>query len=88
MFTAAPAAAGIYKLCTAGATDGSETPAAILVDITDPTAGNVTAGVYLMGEFNANALVYDSSLSIARIKAAFAGKGIFIKNSVAADDPS
>ncbi len=88
VLTAAPAAAGIYKLCTAGAIDGSESPAAILVDYTDPTAGNVNAGVYLMGQFNANAIVYDPSLSLAGIKAAFAGKGIFIKNVVAADDPS
>jgi hypothetical protein len=88
VLTAAPAAAGIYKFCTASAVDGSEVAAAILVDFTDPTGGNVSAGVYLMGEFNANALVYDPSLSLASIKAMFAGKGIFIKNSVAADDPS
>lgn len=88
VLTAAPAAAGIYKFCTAAAVDGSEVPAAILVDFTDPTAGNVNAGVYLMGEFNGNAIVYDPSLSLAGIKAAFAGKGIFIKNAVAADDPS
>jgi hypothetical protein len=88
VLVAAPAVAGIYKFCTASAVDGSEVPAAILVDFTDPTAGNVSAGVYLMGEFNANALVYDPSLSLVGIKAAFAGRGIFIKNVVAADDPS
>jgi hypothetical protein len=88
VLTAAPAAAGLYKFCTGGAVDGSETPAAILVDYTDPTGGNVNAGVYLMGEFNANAIVYDPSLSLAGIKASFAGRGIFIKNAVAADDPS
>ena len=88
VFTAAPVTAGLYKLSTASAVDGSEVPAAILVDFTDPTAGNVNAGVYLMGEFNANALVYDPSLSLAAIKSAFMGKGIFIKNVVAADDPS
>ena len=88
VFAAAPVAAGLYKLCTAGAVDGSEVPAAILVDFTDPTGGNVNAGVYLMGEFNANAIVFDPSLSIAAIKSAFAGRGIFIKNVVAADDPS
>jgi hypothetical protein len=88
VLTAAPAAAGIYKFCTAGAVDGSEVPAAILVDFTDPTAGNVNAGVYLMGEFNGNAIVYDPSLSLAGIKAAFTGRGIFIKTAVAADDPS
>ena len=88
VLTAAPAVAGIYKFCTGSAVDGSEVPAAILVDFTDPTAGNVNAGVYLMGEFNANAIVFDPSLSLAGIKAAFAGRGIFIKNVVAADDPS
>jgi hypothetical protein len=88
VFVAAAAAAGIYKFCTAAAVDGSEVPAAILVDFTDPTGGNVNAGVYLMGEFNANAIVYDPSLSLAAIKSAFVGKGIFIKNAVAADDPS
>jgi hypothetical protein len=88
VLVAAPTAAGLYKLCTAGAVDGTEVPAAILVDQTDPTGGNVSAGVYLMGEFNANALVLDPSLSLAAVKAAFAGKGIFIKNAVSAFDPS
>jgi hypothetical protein len=77
----------VYKLCVASATDGSEIPAAILVDTTDPTGGNVMGGVYLMGQFNANALVFDPSLTLAGIKSAFLGRGIFIKTSVSADDP-
>lgn len=88
VFSAAPTTAGLYKLCTAGAVDGTEVPAAILADYSDPSAGNVNGGVYLMGEFNANALVLDPSLSLAAVKAAFMGKGIFIKNSVSALDPS
>lgn len=64
VLAAAPGAAGVYRLCTATAVDGSEKPAGILVDYTDPTAGNVTAGVYVMGEFNGNALVLDPSLSL------------------------
>jgi hypothetical protein len=88
VLVAAPTTAGLYTLCTASAVDGTEVPAAILVDTTDPTGGNVSAGVYLMGEFNANALVLDPSLSLAAVKAAFAGKGIFIKNAVSAFDPS
>jgi hypothetical protein len=88
VFSAAPTTAGLYKLCTAGAVDGTEVPAAILADFADPTAGNVNGGVYLMGEFNANALVLDPSLSLAAVKAAFMGKGIFIKNVVSALDPS
>jgi hypothetical protein len=88
VFSAAPTTAGLYKLCTAGAVDGTEIPAAILADFTDPTAGNVNGGVYLMGEFNGNALVLDPSLSLAAVKLAFMGKGIFIKNVVSALDPS
>lgn len=89
VFVAAPTAAGVYSLCTAGATDGTEFPAAILVDDTDPTAGNVLGGVYLMGEFNAGAVVIDPSLSLAAVKAAFLNKGsIFLKGAVPADDPS
>jgi hypothetical protein len=88
VFLASPQSPGLYKLATAGAVDGSEVPSAILADQTDPTSGNVSAGVYLMGEFNGNVLNIDPSLSLAAVKAAFAGKGIFIKNVVSADDPS
>lgn len=85
--TAAPGAA-TWKLSTAGAVDGSEVPAAILADFVDPTGGNVNAGIYLMGEFNGNAIVFDSSLTPALIKSAFMGRGIFIKSVVTADDPT
>jgi len=81
-------ASGIWKLCTNGAVDGSEIPGGILVDFSDPSAGNVAAGVYLMGEFNGNAIVFDSSITPAYIKDAFRGKGIFIKSSVSAFDPT
>lgn len=77
-----------WKLCTKGAVDGSNVPAGILCDATDPTGGNVNAGVYLMGEFNGNAIVYDASLSPADVRNGFRGKGIFIKNVVSAADPS
>lgn len=88
VLTAAPAAAGLYKFCTGGAIDGSEFPVAILADLTDPTAGNVTAGIYLMGEFNANALVLDPSLSLAAVKTALAAKSIYVKTAVSALDPA
>jgi hypothetical protein len=80
--------ANVWKLCTAGATDGSNVPAGILADFVDPTGGNVGAGAYVQGEFNANAIVYDSSLSVSTIRNAFRGNGIFIKNAVSAADPT
>lgn len=80
--------ANVWKLCTAGATDGSNFPQGILADFVDPTGGNVSAGVYVTGEFNGNAIVFDSSLTPQVIKTAFRGNGIFIKNVTSAADPS
>lgn len=80
--------ANVWKLCTASATDGSAVPAGILADFTDPTSGNVFAGVYTLGEFNGNAIVFDSSLTTQAIRNAFRGKGIVIKTVVSASDPT
>lgn len=77
-----------YKLCTAGATDGSQTPIAILADYSDPSSGDVRAGIYQMGEFNENAIVYDSSLTPTDLRNGFRGKGIFLKSVTSAADPS
>lgn len=77
-----------YKLAAASATDGSEVPSAILVDLADATAGDVNAGIYLMGEFNARALILGPGITVAAVKAAFRGLGMFIKDSVSAADPS
>ena len=81
-------ATGIYKLAVATATDGSQNPCAVLADLTDPTAGPVTAGVYLEAEVNANSLIFDSSLTIAAIKAAFRPLGLFVKFPVSAVEPT
>jgi hypothetical protein len=72
----AAAGTGVYQLAVSSAVDGSEKPVAILADYADPTAGNVVAPVYLMGEFNANALVFGAGITL------------FIKSSVSAADPS
>ena len=79
---------GSYKLAVASAVDGSQTPAAILVDYTDASAGDVSCGVYVHGEFNGNALILDPSLSVAAVRTAFRPIGIYIKSVVSASDPS
>ena len=81
-------ASGIYKQAVATATDGSQNPCGVLGDLTDPTAGNVSGGIYLEAEVNANALIFDPSLTIAAIKAAFRPIGLFVKFPVSAADPS
>lgn len=85
---AAAVGSGVYQLAVSTAVDGSETPAAILADYADSTAGNVVAPIYLMGEFNANALIFGAGITLAAAKAALAPLGIFIKSSVSAADPS
>ncbi|TKI02889.1 head decoration protein [Martelella alba] len=77
-------ASGKYTLCVATATDGSQTPAAILADDVDATAADVTGGVYLMGEFNQNRLTFDTSWTAATLKPAFRSLGIFLRDSVQA----
>ena len=88
VLAAAPATPDLYKLCTTGATDGSQNPCAILVDYSDPSQGNVTTGVYLTGEFNEFAVILDPSISLAAARSALRPLGIFIKRSVPATSPS
>ena len=88
VFTAAPTAGSVYKLCQAGATDGSNVPAGILADYADPSGGNVRGGIYIMGEFNAQKVIIDPSISLATAIAMLKNRSIFLKNTVSADDPS
>ncbi len=81
-------ASGNYIQSVAGAADGSQNPVAILADAADASGGAVQAGVYLTGEFNANALTFDASWTVATLKAALRPLGIFLKNAVSAADPT
>jgi hypothetical protein len=82
------AGSGSYKLATAGALDGSSAPVAVLVDDVDATGGDVMGGVYLMAEVNGNALIFDNSLTLAGISAAFRPLSLFVKTPVSAADPT
>lgn len=88
VFSAASTGGSVYKIAQASATDGSNIPAAILADYSDPSAGNVRGGVYIMGEFNALKVTLDPSISLATAKAMLMNRSIFLKNVVSADDPS
>src|SRR5581483_5468749 len=81
-------ATGQYIESVAGASDGSQTPVAILADDADASAGPVTAGAYLTGDFNARKLIYDASWTVATLRAALRPYGIFVKDTVSASDPS
>ncbi|HET6606739.1 MAG TPA: head decoration protein [Rhodopila sp.] len=69
------------------ASDGSQVPCAILADFADATNGPVSTGAYVMGEFNANAISYDSSWTPELLTTALRPYSIFLKGSVSAIDP-
>ncbi|MEX3691878.1 head decoration protein [Paraburkholderia sp. BR14263] len=81
-------ATGNYVLSVKTATDGSQTPKAILVTGTDATSGPKTAGAYVLGEFNENAITFDPSWKVSALRSALRQFGIFLKSSVSAADPS
>lgn len=79
---------GNYILSVKTASDGSQVPAAILADTADASGGAVFAPVYLMGEFNSNAISFDASWTVAALKAAMRSFSIFLKTCVSAADPT
>ncbi|MFT2790541.1 head decoration protein [Serratia sp. T13T92] len=77
-------ASGSYIPSKKDATDGSEKPVAILVDNVDTTTTAQTGGVYLMGEFNQNRLIFDATWTIAGLKAALRPLAIFLRDGIQA----
>ncbi len=75
---------GEYLSCATTATDGSQNPVGILVDAIDTTNGPLTAGIYLEGEFNANALYFGAGNDAATVRDALRAFGIHIKFPVSA----
>ena len=77
-------ASGKYKLSVKTATDGSETPVAILVDNVNASTADQNGGLYLMGEFNQNYIIFDDSWTIPALKTALRPLAIFLKDSTQA----
>jgi hypothetical protein len=81
-------ASGNYILSVKSASDGSQNPVAVLADVADASGGAVQCPVYLTGELNGNALIFDASWTLASLKDALRPLGIFVKNAVSAADPT
>src|SRR5215471_5857061 len=81
-------ASGGYKLAAAGATDGSQNPVAVLADDADASAADVSGGIYLAGEFNANAMTFGAGITAAAVKSQLALHSIYLKGAVSAADPN
>ncbi len=77
-----------YKLAARAATDGSNIPVAILADDAAAAGADVTAGVYLAGEFNQRALILGAGITAAAAKDHLRQSNIYIKSSQSAADPS
>ncbi|EJD6038279.1 head decoration protein [Morganella morganii] len=77
-------ASGEYVISKKDAADGSEKPSAILVDDVDTTTDAVDGGLYLMGEFNQNRIIFDDTWTAADLKAAMRPFSIFLRDSVQA----
>lgn len=75
---------GKFILSLSGASDGSETPEAILLEDCDASGGDAVAPVALTGEFNEDALTIGTAHTAASIKQGLRDKGIFLKSPVSA----
>lgn len=81
-------AVGVYIESVKTASDGSQTPVAILADDADASVGPVSTGAYVAGEFNLGALIYDASWTPATLTSALRPYGIFAKSSISAASPA
>jgi hypothetical protein len=75
---------GKLNLSLSAASDGSQTPLAVLAESCDASGGDKTCNIYLTGEFNQDALTIGTAHTAASIKDGLRAKGIFLKSPVSA----
>lgn len=80
----AAAASGKYVQSLAAATDGSQTPVAILAEDANATDGDVVSVAYVSGEFNSRAIAFGTGHTAASTKDALQALNIYLRDSVAA----
>jgi len=73
------AATGQFVDCVKTAVDGSAAPCGLLVDDSNASAAAVPCSVYTSGEFNANAISFDASWTLATLQPALRQSGINLK---------
>lgn len=77
-------ATGVYVLSVKTATDGSQSPSAVLVDNANPAGATVRGGVYELGVFNQNRITFDASWTLPDLKNALRPYSIFLRDSLQA----
>ncbi len=73
-----------FKLSLAAASDGSESPIAILQNDVDASAGAIKAAVWFTGCFNEDALVFGTGHDKSTAKPGLRSRSIFLKTLVGA----
>ena len=71
-------ASGTFSLSASDASDGSETPDAILAEDVDASAEDKQAVVYFSGEFNETALTLGNGHTLESIRAGLRSKSLFL----------
>lgn len=74
-------ASGKYVLSLAAASDGSQVPAAILVDDVNATSADTAALIYTRGDFLADAVTYGAGHTAASVAAALKAQSIYLITS-------
>ena len=74
-------ASGKFSLSAAGASDGSETPDAILAEDVDASAEDKQAVVYFSGEFNETVLTLGNGHTLESIRAGLRSKSLFLRKN-------
>lgn len=74
-------ASGKFILSASDASDGSESPDAILAETVDASAEDKQAVVYFSGEFNEYALVLGTGHTLDSIRAGLRLKNIFLRKN-------
>lgn len=69
---------GNYVLSASAASDGSQTPVAVLAADCDASAGNTAALAYIRGDFNTSGITFGAGHTAASTAAGLRDRGIFI----------
>ena len=71
-----------FTLSAAASADGSETPAVILAEDCDASAGDKKAVVYLSGDYNSNAVTFGAGHTADSVKDGLRDRNIYLTAAV------
>lgn len=76
---------GKYTLSLAAASDGSQTPVAVLADDAAAAAADVLAPIYFTGQFNSDAVTFGTGWTAATAAPTLRDAGIFFTTALPSD---